>query len=151
MIHKIKIILIGIITTFGFLTPLSLATAVTSADSCTGGSNNIAHQVGSGASGAASSPGNLCNDQAGTGSGTTVTTIARKVVNIFSIVVGAISVIMIIYGGFRYITSGGSQERVGSAKNTLIYAIIGLIIVALAQVIVNVVLSTSTNSVTTQT
>jgi hypothetical protein len=48
---------------------------------------------------------------------------------------------MIIYGGFRYITSGGDSGRVGSAKNTLIYAIVGLIIVALAQLIVNFVIT----------
>jgi hypothetical protein len=61
-----------------------------------------------------------------------------------------VAVIMIIYGGFRYITSGGDSNRVGSAKNTLIYAIIGLIIVALAQLIVHFVLSTTGNTVTTQ-
>ncbi len=69
--------------------------------------------------------------------------IARNIVNIFSYIVGAISVIMIIYGGFRYITSGGSSEGVGAAKSTLIYAIIGLIIVALAQIIVQFVLGQS--------
>jgi hypothetical protein len=73
--------------------------------------------------------------------------LARTVVNIFSIIVGAVAVIMIIYGGFRYITSGGDSNSVGAAKNTLIYAIVGLIIVALAQVIVHFVLSTTTNSV----
>lgn len=69
--------------------------------------------------------------------------IAKNVVNIFSYVVGFISVIMIIYGGFRYITSGGSSEGVGAAKSTLIYAIIGLIVVALAQIIVQFVLAQS--------
>ncbi|MFO0781971.1 MAG: pilin [Candidatus Saccharimonadales bacterium] len=71
--------------------------------------------------------------------------IAKNIVNIFSYVVGAISVIMIIYGGFRYITSGGSSEGVGAAKSTLIYAIIGLVIVALAQLIVQFVLSQSSD------
>jgi hypothetical protein len=52
---------------------------------------------------------------------------------------------MIIIGGFRYITSGGKQESVTSAKNTILYAIIGLVIVALAQIIVRFVLSNSTN------
>ena len=54
---------------------------------------------------------------------------------------------MIIYGGFRYITSGGSSEGVGAAKSTLIYAIIGLIIVALAQLIVQFVLTQSATAV----
>jgi predicted permease len=67
--------------------------------------------------------------------------VANNITRIFTIIVGAISVIMIIYGGFRYITSGGASDKVGSAKNTLIYAIIGLIIVALANVIVSVVIN----------
>lgn len=71
----------------------------------------------------------------------TISNLASKVVNIFSLIVGAVAVVMIIYGGFRYITSGGDSNSVGTAKNTLIYAIIGLIIVAVAQVIVHFVLS----------
>ena len=64
----------------------------------------------------------------------------------FSIIVGAVSIIMIIYGGFRYITSGGDSGRVGNAKNTLLYAIVGLIIVAIAQIIVHFVVSTSSDA-----
>lgn len=66
--------------------------------------------------------------------------IAQRIVNILSIIVGIVAVIMIIFGGFRYITSGGDSGNVSSAKNTLIYAIVGLIIVALAQVIVHFVI-----------
>ncbi len=67
-----------------------------------------------------------------------------QVINIFSIVVGVISVIMIIIGGFKYITSGGDSGNVSSAKNTIVYAIIGLVIVALAQFIVRFVLDRAT-------
>lgn len=69
--------------------------------------------------------------------------LAAKIVNIFSVIVGIIAVIMIIYGGFKYITSGGDSGNVSGAKNTLIYAIVGLIIVALAQFIVHFVLNTA--------
>jgi len=72
--------------------------------------------------------------------------VLRKIINIFSIIVGVIAVIMMVYGGFRYITSGGASERVTSAKNTILYAIIGLAIVALAQVIVRFVLQQSTSA-----
>jgi len=65
------------------------------------------------------------------------------IINLLSILIGVVAVIMIIYGGFRYITSGGDATRVGNAKNTILYAIIGLIIVALAQVIVKFVLNTA--------
>jgi len=67
--------------------------------------------------------------------------IIKTVINLFSLVVGVVSVIMIIYGGLRYITSGGNDTSVTGAKNTILYAIIGLVIVALAQVMVRFVLS----------
>lgn len=66
------------------------------------------------------------------------------IINIFSVIVGIVAVIMIIIGGFKYITSGGDSGNVTGAKNTILYAIIGLIIVALAQFIVKFVLSKST-------
>lgn len=64
-----------------------------------------------------------------------------NIVNIFSIVVGIISVIMIIVGGFKFITSGGDSSKVTSSRNTIIYALIGLVIVALAQTIAKFVLT----------
>ena len=80
-----------------------------------------------------------------TSSGFNLTTLATSAVNIFSWVVGIVAVIMIIVGGFRYITSGGDSNKVGGAKNTLIYAIVGLLIVALAQFIVHYVVQTATS------
>jgi hypothetical protein len=81
-----------------------------------------------------------------TGTTESVNSWVATVINIFSWIVGVISVIMIIWGGFKYITSGGDTNNVTTAKNTILYAIIGLVIVALAQVIVRFVLSTATNS-----
>ncbi len=70
----------------------------------------------------------------------------QSIINILSIIVGIVAVIMLIIGGFRYITSSGSAEGVSSAKRTMLYAIIGLIIVALAQVIVRFVLVHTTST-----
>ena len=70
----------------------------------------------------------------------TLNNLVAQVVNVFSIIVGVVAVIMMIYAGFRYITSGGDSGKVGESKNTLIYAIVGLIIVALAQFIVKFIL-----------
>lgn len=84
-----------------------------------------------------------CNTNV-SGSSTKLEGLIRTIINVFSAIVGAISVIMIIIGGFRYITSGGSSEGVGGAKNTILYAIVGLIIVAFAQVIVQFVLQRTT-------
>jgi cytochrome bd-type quinol oxidase subunit 2 len=80
------------------------------------------------------------------GAGTTkVNSLITEIINVFSVVVGIVAVIMIIVGGFRYVTSGGSSEKVTAAKNTLLYAIIGLVIVALSQIIVKFVLDKTVN------
>ncbi len=75
-----------------------------------------------------------------------VNKLVGQIINIFSIVVGIVAVIMIVYGGFRYITSGGESGNVTNAKNTILYAIIGLVIVALAQFIVKFVLAKATSA-----
>ena len=72
--------------------------------------------------------------------------LVRTIVNLLSAIVGIVAVIMIIVGGLRYITSGGNDASVTGAKNTILYAIIGLIIVALAQLIVRFTLSKVANS-----
>ena len=90
---------------------------------------------------------NSCATDTTTGT-TGLYNLAKKIVNIFSVIVGIIAVIMIIFGGFKYITSGGDSGNVSGAKNTLIYAIVGLIIVALAQFIVHFVLKTADSAVT---
>ena len=82
-----------------------------------------------------------CNQDAGK-----LPAILSNIINIFSWIVGIVSVIMIIYGGFRYIISGGDSNGVTAAKNTILYAIIGLVIVALAQVIVQFVLTKADGS-----
>lgn len=61
------------------------------------------------------------------------------IINFFLAIIGAVAVIMIIIGGFRYVTSGGDSGSVTSAKNTIIYAIIGLTVVAMAQFIMQFV------------
>jgi hypothetical protein len=112
--------------------------------------NAIQEGLCSGATTASESGSGLASGSGGCQANGTNTTqqigdIARLIINILSIIVGVVAVIMIIVGGFKYITSGGDSGKVGSAKNTIIYAIIGLILVALAQIIVNVVLSQASN------
>jgi len=62
------------------------------------------------------------------------------VINTLSIVIGIAAVIMIMVSGFKYVTSGGDSSKVQSAKNSLTYAIIGLVIAFFAQAIVKFVL-----------
>lgn len=80
------------------------------------------------------------------GSEEDINDLIATVINIFSVVVGVVAVIMIIIGGLKYITSSGDSNNVTSAKNTILYAIIGLVVVALAQFIVKFVLERATSS-----
>lgn len=75
-----------------------------------------------------------------------VNTLITQIINVFSVIVGIVAVIMIIWGGLKYITSGGDSGNVTGAKNTILYAIVGLIIVALAQFVVRFVLSKATGT-----
>lgn len=70
--------------------------------------------------------------------------IFTTIVNILLFIIGALSVVMLIWGGIRYTTSGGSSSAVTSAKNTIMYAIIGLVVAFLAFAIVNWVLGAVT-------
>jgi len=61
--------------------------------------------------------------------------IIDQIINIFSIVIGIVAVFAIIVAGFILITSGGESSKVASAKNTIIYVVVGLVVVAIAQII----------------
>ena len=67
--------------------------------------------------------------------------IFQTITNVLLFLVGAISVIMIIIGGLRYVLSGGESSAVHSSKNTILYAIVGLIISILAYAIIAFVIS----------
>jgi cytochrome bd-type quinol oxidase subunit 2 len=134
MIKKLKITIMALIATALVATPI-LAPAVVFADSAT--QNGLCQganlQV---------TPDNTQNcDVGGPQAVDKVNSILTTTINIFSLVVGVAAVIMIIIGGLRYIISGGDSGNVTSAKNTILYAIIGLVVVALAQFVVKFVLT----------
>lgn len=82
--------------------------------------------------------------QAGpTDCGTAAASLSNTVVTILSIVVGIVAVFMVVLAGFKYITSAGDSNKTASAKATLVYAIIGLVVVALAQIIVHFTINTA--------
>lgn len=64
-----------------------------------------------------------------------------KITNTILYAVGIVSVVMLIYGGIRYVVSGGDSKKVTDAKNTIMYALIGLIIAILSFAIVNFVIN----------
>jgi hypothetical protein len=134
MLKKIKLSLIATFA-FAFVAVPVVAPSVVSAQADIGGSlcegANLQFNQGQD-----------CDAQ---GSEEKLNSLITSIVNIFSVIVGIVAVIMIIIGGFKYITSGGDSGNVTGAKNTILYAIIGLIVVALAQFIVKFVLSKSTD------
>ena len=71
--------------------------------------------------------------------GKSVNSTVGSIVNILLWVVGILSVTMIVWSGFKYITSAGDTSKLASAKSTLIYAVVGLIIAILAYAIVTFV------------
>ena len=130
MTQKIKKFILVTITGLTLLAPglvPAMASASIATDICTG--SNVGSVAGT--------------DCATNSSTDSLKELAAKIISVFSILVGVVAVIMVIFGGFKYITSGGDSGSVSAAKNTLIYAIVGLIIVALAQFIVHFVLNTA--------
>lgn len=65
----------------------------------------------------------------------------QKILSTVFIIIGSLSVIFIIVGGIQYVVSGGNPEQTSKAKNTILYAIIGLVVSISATVIVNFVLN----------
>src|SRR5262249_2747760 len=72
-------------------------------------------------------------------------TVITNIINLLLIIIGVVAVIMIIVAWFNFITSGGDSNKVAAAKNSIIYAIIGLIIVAFSEIIVHFVIGTVTS------
>lgn len=69
-----------------------------------------------------------------------VSDIIKTIINTMLFIIGVMAVIMIIWGGIRYVLSAGNSAALTSAKNTIVYSIIGLIIAILAFVIVDFVI-----------
>lgn len=121
LLKKGTIILTMAIMAFGFLLPVNVLAQTPKDDACKG----------------LELTGGTCDGSADTD----VNGILSTVINIFSLIVGVTAVIMIIVAGLRYVTSGGDAANTKAARDTILYAVIGLVIVALAQVIVRFVLT----------
>lgn len=76
-----------------------------------------------------------------TSSSTSVGDIIKTIVNVLLFILGAVAVIMIVIGGMRYTVSQGDSAAITSAKNTILYAVIGLVVALLAYAIVNFVVT----------
>lgn len=71
-----------------------------------------------------------------TGSSKTLPENIEQVTNLLLFLLGAVAVIMLVIGGFKFVTSNGSAEQVKSAKNTVMYAIVGLVVAIVAYAVV---------------
>lgn len=80
------------------------------------------------------------NSQVCDGGGSQVWDALKGIINLLITIAGIISVIMIIVGGIKYTTSGGDTKAITSGKDTLVYAVIGLVISIMAFAIVNFVI-----------
>lgn len=124
MLEKIKILLVFVPVLLGFVAPLPVSA---------GTSNASRDQVCMGLGG--------CPDaDAG------VRGIIDDALNIISIITGVAGVVMVLLGGFRYITAGGDSGKISSAQNTIIWAVVGLVVAAMAQVLVRFVLNVAPNT-----
>ena len=94
-------------------------------------------QTGSSSTTSSGSPNGVC----GAASQDDFSKLMTNVINTILLVLGMIAVIMIIIGGIRYTTSNGDPSQVKSAKDTVLYAVVGLIIAIMAFAIVNFVLA----------
>ncbi len=70
---------------------------------------------------------------------TAANSIFSQVANVLIFIIGAVAVIMLIIGGLRYVLSSGNSSAVEGAKNTILYAIIGIVVASLAFAAVNFV------------
>lgn len=111
---------------------LQIVTGIsTAATLCAGKAMALTVQEGAEAARAEGMPAELVGDGG----------IFTRITSIALYVIGAVSVIMLIWGGLRYILSGGDSKKITDAKNTVLYAIIGLIIAFLAYAIIRFVLN----------
>lgn len=98
-------------------------------------SKNAACEGVGGATGNVVAGTNACDAEAGK-----VSSVVRTAIRVFQVIVGLIAIFYLIYGGLKFITSTGSSDGVKAGRNTIIYSAIGLIIVMIAEGIVQFVL-----------
>lgn len=67
--------------------------------------------------------------------------VIKSVVNVLLFLIGSVSVVVIIISGFRMVVSGGNSDSVSKARNSILYAAIGIVVSLMAYAIVNFVLN----------
>lgn len=119
MKNKLVVIVMSLVAVFGVVSFVPSVASASPASQIRGGVNSVG------------------GDKEGSDLGSRV----RTIVNILLYILGAIAVVMIILGGIRYTTSNGDSSAITSAKNTILYAVVGLVVAILAYAIVNFVIT----------
>ena len=76
----------------------------------------------------------------------TIGSAIKSIIDIMLFALGAVAVIMIVIGGIRYTTSNGDSNGIQGAKNTILYAVVGLVVAILAYAMVNFVVDNLVSS-----
>ena len=127
------LLVLGLVSVFGYAQP---AFAVNCADAANKTKPACATKSGLDATGTEKK-----NCGADGTSGCGINDAITTVINVLLFIISAVAVIMIIMGGIRYVLSNGEASQIAAAKNTILYAVIGLIVALLAYAIVNFVVT----------
>lgn len=126
---KIKHSILSLALLLGLLAPAALPTVV--------GAQISQESKDAACEGLGTSGGGGCNGS----SGNSVMNLVSTAVEVLSWIIGVVAVIMVIVGGFKFVVSAGDANGVKSARSTIIYALVGLVVAALAQILVRFVLT----------
>lgn len=126
---KLSFVSIMALALFGG-TALATVSGTVASAACTGSSNGLDCAI-DGAN----------NVKTGGSKSGNLNTAIKTITNILLFIIGAVSVIMLIIGGMKYVMSNGSPDAIKSAKNTILYAVIGIIVAIAAYAIVSFVIN----------
>jgi Type IV secretion system pilin len=132
--QKGALIVQSLVLAFGFgaasIATLALPSGALAANAC---SPNLQNPLQSGAD---------CSHANGTSNNLFATNgVFQTVANTLIFLVGAVSVVFLIIGGLRYVISNGDSKQVEAAKNTILYAIIGIVVAVIAFALVQFVIN----------
>ncbi len=129
MLPKLRKIFIQASLTLAVAVPALTATSAPTLAACNPGDLSINGGINCAAP-SSSSTSNLFGDRS----------LFQRIANTIIFLTGAVAVIMVIIGGLRYVLSSGNPQATAAAKDTIMYAVIGIVVAALAYAIVNFVL-----------
>jgi hypothetical protein len=154
-VTKVSLLVVVMAALFVPLAPTASAAGINVFQNCGGSGGATGNSAGDGGVGGTGTNGTGTGSSgdgtvAGTASGDSIcgatspddfNTLMKNIINTILVVLGIIAVIMIIIGGIRYTTSNGDSNQIKGAKDTILYAIIGIIVAIMAYAIVNFVLA----------